>query len=76
MYHLAHRFEKNEAWTSAAYLENKVRVAFGDSATEAVWNILSQDDVVQRERNSRSMRQMRYRHGSRCTSVFMKQDHV
>lgn len=39
----------DKSWASAAYLEDKVRVAFGDSATETVWDILSQDNVVQRE---------------------------
>lgn len=61
---------------SAAYLEDQVGVAFGDCSAETVWEVLSQDNVVQRERDGRPMRQMGYRHGSRCTSMFMQQDHV
>lgn len=68
--------EEDNAWVSAAYLEDELRVAFGDCATKTVWDVMSQDNVVQRERDGRPMRQMRYRHGSRCTSMFMQQDYI
>lgn len=34
---------------SAAYLKDELRIAFGDSAAKTVWDIMSQDNIVQRE---------------------------
>lgn len=54
-------------------LEDKMRVAFRDSTTQTVWEVLSQDNVMQGERDGRPMRQVRDCHRCRCTSMLVQQ---
>lgn len=49
IWHLIFGTRGRQSMLLEAYLEDQVRVAFGDSATETVWDILSQDNIVQRE---------------------------
>lgn len=57
-------------------LKDQVWVALADCATGSVRDVLSQDDVVQREACGGTVGEMRDGHCSRRTTVFVEKDNV
>lgn len=57
-------------------LEDQMRVTLTDSPPTRIRNVMTQDNIVQREERGGAMREVGYGERSRSTSVLVQEDHV
>lgn len=54
----------------------QMRIRLGDCTSRGIWDVRSQNDVMQGERGGRTMGEMGDGHGSRGASMFMEEDDI